>query len=153
MDVNAPRGILRFFADMEDPRAKQGRRHELLDILVSAICAVICGADGWEDVALFGRSKQKWFATFLRLPHGIPSHDTFGRVFARLDPDVFEQRFLAWVRHLAQASVGRLEPRLPPQPTDPRARPENLRMRLPCGASLPASRSIRFSHEAFVGVK
>ena len=108
MDVNAPRGILRFFADMKDPRAKQGRRHELVDILVIAICAVICGADGWEDVALFGRSKRKWFATFLHLPHGIPSHDTFGRVFARLDPDVFERRFLAWVAHLAKASVGRL---------------------------------------------
>ena len=108
MDVNAPRGILRFFTGMKDPRAKQGRRHELVDILVIAICAVICGADGWEDVALFGRSKQKWFATFLRLPHGIPSHDTFGRVFARLDPDVFERRFLAWVGHLAKAGVGRL---------------------------------------------
>ncbi len=99
MDVNAPRGILRFFADMQDPRGKQGRRHELTDILVIAICAVICGvicgADGWQDVALFGLGKQKWFTPFLRLPHGIPSHDTFGRVFARLDPDVFEQRFLA----------------------------------------------------------
>ncbi|MBU0641445.1 MAG: ISAs1 family transposase [Planctomycetes bacterium] len=108
MDVNAPRGILRFLADMKDPRAKQGRRHELLDILVIAICAVICGADGWEDVALFGHGKHKWFATFLRRPHGIPSHDTFGRVFARLDPDLFERRFLAWVTQLAKARVGRL---------------------------------------------
>ncbi len=108
MDVNAPRGILRFFAEMEDPRANQGRRHELADILVIAICAVICGAGGWEDVALFGRSKRKWFTSFLRLPHGIPSHDTFGRVFARLDPEVFERRFLAWVAHLARAGAGRL---------------------------------------------
>jgi len=108
MDVNAPRGIVRFFVDMEDPREKQGRRHELLDILVIAICAVICGAGGWKDVALFGRSKKEWFQTFLRLPHGIPSHDTFGRVFARLNPDAFERCFVNWVRHLSQTRVGRL---------------------------------------------
>lgn len=108
MDVNAPRGILRFFADMKDPRAQRGRRHELTDILVIAICAVICGADGWQDVALFGRGKEQWFKAFLRLPHGIPSHHTFGRVFARLDPDVFERCFLDWVRHLSHTQVGRL---------------------------------------------
>jgi predicted transposase YbfD/YdcC len=108
MDVNAPRGLLRFFADMEDPRSPQGRRHELLDMIVIAICAVICGAEGWQGVALFGVSHEPWLATFLRLPHGIPAHDTFGRVFARLAPEVFEQRFVAWVRHLADASAGRL---------------------------------------------
>jgi predicted transposase YbfD/YdcC len=108
MDVNAPRGLLRFFAAMEDPRQNQGRRHELLDIVVIAICAVICGAAGWNDVALFGAGHETWLATFLRLPHGIPARDTFARVFARLEPAVFEQRFLAWVRHLASASAGRL---------------------------------------------
>lgn len=108
MDVKAPRGLLRFFADMEDPRQTQGRRHELLDIVVIAICAVICGAAGWNDVALFGEGHAAWLATFLRLPHGIPARDTFARVFARLDPAVFEQRFLAWVRHLASAAAGRL---------------------------------------------
>ena len=108
MDVNAPRGLLRFFGNMEDPREAQGRRHELLDIVVIAICAVICGASGWNDVALFGCGHEPWLATFLRLPHGIPTHDTFGRVFARLAPEVFERRFLAWVQHLAQVSAGRL---------------------------------------------
>lgn len=108
MDVNAPRGLVRFFADMEDPRSPQGRRHDLLAMVVMAIAAVICGAEGWVGVTLFAHSRHDWFASFLRLPHGVPSHDTFGRVFARLEPRVFEQRFLAWVRHLAQASGGRL---------------------------------------------
>lgn len=108
MDAQAPRGALRFFADMEDPRSKLGRRHRLLDIIVIAITAVICGADGWQDIALFGRAKKKWFRTFLELPHGIPSHDTFGRVFAHLCPDAFEQAFRQWVRHLGATSQGRL---------------------------------------------
>jgi predicted transposase YbfD/YdcC len=108
MDVNAPRGALRYFADMEDPRDNQGKRHKLLDMIVIAICAVICGADGWSQVAQFGRCKRKWFKTFLDLPHGIPSHMTFGRVFALLDPDAFERRFLSWAVQLGIASDGRL---------------------------------------------
>ena len=108
MDVNAPRGLLRFFADLEDPREAQGRRHALLDIVVIAICAVICGAGGWNDVRVFAEGHGPWLATFLRLPHGLPSRDTFARVFARLAPDAFERCFLAWVRALAQASAGRL---------------------------------------------
>ena len=86
MDVEAPRGLLRYFAELPDPRMNRTKRHLLGDLLTIAICAVICGADGWVQVALFGQSKVKWFKTFLALPGGIPSHDTFGRVFARLDP-------------------------------------------------------------------
>ena len=84
------------------------KKHLLSDILTIAICAVICGADGWVQVAQFGRAKLKWFKTFLPLPGGIPSHDTFGRVFALLEPEAFEQCFLAWVNQLAVASKGRL---------------------------------------------
>src|SRR3954447_22039724 len=87
-------GILRFFRDVPDPRASNVV-HKLHDILVLAICGVICGADGWVEVAEFGNSKLAWFRTFLELPGGPPSHDTFGRVFARLDPDAFERRFTA----------------------------------------------------------
>ena len=84
------------------------KRHRLNDILTIAICAVICGADGWAQVELFGKSKLKWFRTFLDLPHGIPSHGTFGRVFARLDPRQFEQCFLNWINALADKPLGRL---------------------------------------------
>jgi predicted transposase YbfD/YdcC len=84
------------------------KRHSLPDILAIAICAVICGADGWVQVQQFGDCKKKWFKTFLDLPNGIPSHDTFGRVFAALDPVAFEECFMKWVAALATASQGRL---------------------------------------------
>ena len=108
MDVQAPRGLLRAFAELPDPRMDRTKRHRLEDILAIAICAVICGADGWTQVALFGRSKIKWLKTFLALPNGIASHDTFGRVFAKLDPEAFEECFLKWITALATASRGRL---------------------------------------------
>jgi predicted transposase YbfD/YdcC len=105
MDGQATGGILRFFGDLPDPRA-HNVIHKLHDILVIAICAVVCGADGWAEVAQFGESKHAWFKTFLDLPGGIPSHDTFGRVFARLNPDAFERRFVAWTSSLPAAAGG-----------------------------------------------
>jgi predicted transposase YbfD/YdcC len=107
MDGRATGGILRAFADLPDPRARNVT-HKLHDMIVIAACAVICGADGWAAVELFGNSKLAWFKSFLDLPGGVPSHDTFGRVFARLDPDAFERRFVAWVTALAGSSAGRL---------------------------------------------
>jgi predicted transposase YbfD/YdcC len=77
-------------------------------MLVIAICGVICGANGWTEVAMFGKCKQEWFATFLVLPYGIPSHDTFGRVFAKLNPEAFERCFLAWMSALVETASGRL---------------------------------------------
>lgn len=91
---------------ISDPRIGNATRHKLMDILMIAICAVVCGADGWSDVALFGRSKYKWFKTFLELPHGIPTHDTFGRVFGRIDPEEFQQSFLEWVKVMQKLSQG-----------------------------------------------
>src|SRR2546429_8935560 len=75
------------FATLEDPRVERTKRHQLLAIITIALCAVICGADTWVDVEEFGHAKRAWLETFLDLPNGIPSHDTFGRVFARLDPE------------------------------------------------------------------
>jgi predicted transposase YbfD/YdcC len=108
MDVEAPRGLLRAFAQLKDPRVNRTKRHSLPDILAIAICGVICGADGWVQIAKFGRCKQEWFKTFLELPNGIPSHDTFGRVFAALDPRAFEECFAQWIAALTTASQGRL---------------------------------------------
>ena len=100
--------IMDYFGGIPDPREASGRRHRLDDILTIAICAVICGADDWTDIALFGNSKKEWFATFLDLPHGVPSHDTFGRVFAALDAEALEGCFLSWIKALVQGSKGRL---------------------------------------------
>ena len=86
MVATAPVPLVSLFTEVDDPRRPQARRHDLEDILLIATLAVICGADSWTEVELFGRQKQAWLETFLDLPHGIPSHDTFGRVFARLDP-------------------------------------------------------------------
>jgi predicted transposase YbfD/YdcC len=108
MDVEAPRGLLRIFGDVEDPRVERTKLHLLPDILVITLCAVICGADTWMEIELFGQAKLDWLRTFLALPHGIPSHDTFGRVFARLNPEQLERCFVAWMQALAQASGGRL---------------------------------------------
>jgi predicted transposase YbfD/YdcC len=108
MDATAAAGFLHFFRDLPDPRRGCNAIHKLHDIVVIAVLAVICGADGWAQVELFGRSKAKWLGTFLDLPDGIPSHDTFGRVFARLDPDAFERCFVAWMSALVDVSGGRL---------------------------------------------
>jgi predicted transposase YbfD/YdcC len=91
------------FATLTDPRREHLKEHRLLDIVTIVLCAVICGADDWVAVETFGRAKQAWLRTFLALPGGIPSHDTFGRVFALLDPDEFRGCFLAWVQAVAGA--------------------------------------------------
>ena len=100
--------VVTFFAELPDPRSPLGRRHLLSDVLTIAICGVICGAEGWAEVEQFGRDKLAWLRTFLALPHGIPSHDTFGRIFARLDPKVFERGFVAWMEALTDRSGGRI---------------------------------------------
>jgi len=96
------------FSILPDPRMERTRLHKLQDIITIAVCAVICGADSWVDIALFGRSKINWLSEFLELPNGIPSHDTFGRLFAALAPDEFERCFQSWVWALAGGSAGKL---------------------------------------------
>ena len=92
--------IFQHFENLTDPRIDRTKHHLLYDMVVIAMCASICGADGWADVERFGKSKQKWFERFLRLENGIPSHDTFGRVFSRLDPQEFLTCLHNWLRGL-----------------------------------------------------
>jgi predicted transposase YbfD/YdcC len=99
-----PLPISAVFADLPDPRSEVNRRHLLTDILTIALCGVISGADGWEDIAEYGRSKKDFFKRFLELPNGIPSHDTFYRVFARLDPAAFAQRVGRWMAAACEAT-------------------------------------------------
>lgn len=90
--------VVAAFAPLPDPRVERTKRHELLDIVAITLCAVVAGAEGWVDIAAFGHAREAWFRTFLALPHGIPSHDTFGRVFARLD-DADRPCDVRWNRH------------------------------------------------------
>ncbi len=101
-----PSLFLIHFGQLDDPRLDRKKRHSLLDIVAITICAVIAGADGWTDVELFGKSKEAWLRTFLKLPNGIPSHDTFGRFFALLDPKAFQRSFIDWVRALHETVQG-----------------------------------------------
>ena len=106
--AKAPRDLLRHFQELQDPRVKRTKRHSLHDILAIMVMAVTCGADGFAQVAQFGRSKLAWLKTFLDLPNGIPSHDTFGRVLAALNPTAFERCMVQWMAALAQATSGRV---------------------------------------------
>lgn len=90
--------LLDYFTDIMDPRVERTKLHKLEDILAIAICAIICGADGWTEMAFFGQCKQQWFETFLELPNGIPSDDTFRRVISALKPDEFEACFQRWTK-------------------------------------------------------
>jgi predicted transposase YbfD/YdcC len=88
---------------LKDPRRRHLRRHRLLDIITIAICGVVAGADDWQQIATFGQRRRDWLGRFLALPHGIPAHDTFERVFDRLDPQAFQACFRQWTGALAQA--------------------------------------------------
>jgi predicted transposase YbfD/YdcC len=94
--------IKKHFARLKDPRLNRCKRHLLIDIVVIAICAVICGADSWPQIALFARKRLDWLKTFLSLPNGAPSHDTFARVFALLNPEAFQACFRQWMQALAE---------------------------------------------------
>src|SRR5436305_3449883 len=91
------------FAKLKDPRRAHRRLHQLQDILVIALCAVIAGAQDWQEIETFGRKRRAWLQGFLALPNGIPSHDTFERVFDRIKPAAFQACFREWVRAVSAA--------------------------------------------------
>jgi predicted transposase YbfD/YdcC len=108
MSVPTNASIVEHFQTLEDPRIARTKKHNLLDILVIAVCTLLTGGEGFQAMELFGKSKQAWLQTFLTLPQGISSHDTFGRVFARLNPQRFQECFLSWTRAVAQCTQGTL---------------------------------------------
>ena len=97
---------MEYFGDLEDPRIERCKRHQLLDVITVAICAVICGADSWVTWRCSARARRSGSAPFLDLPNGIPSHDTFGDVFSRLDPDRFQECFMEWSQAVANLLPG-----------------------------------------------
>lgn len=108
MAQTAGRDIISHLSGITDPRDERAKRHNLIDILVIAICGVICGAETWVDIEEFGQSKEAWLRRFLELPNGIPSHDTFGRVFAQIKPEEFRQCFISWVQALREITQGEI---------------------------------------------
>jgi predicted transposase YbfD/YdcC len=99
--------IAEHFGQVNDPR-QHDVDHLLIEIITIAICGVICGADNWVEVEEFGQAKEKWLRTFLILPHGVPSHDTFGRVFGLIDPNEFQQGFVSWITAISQLTTGQV---------------------------------------------
>lgn len=107
--MSSPVGsIPEHFAGVQDPRVDRTKEHPLINIIVIAICGVICGADSWTAVEEFGKSKQAWLAGFLDLKNGIPSHDTFGRVFASIDAEQFQAGFFSWIQAICKITEGEI---------------------------------------------
>src|SRR5229473_1072756 len=106
MEKGNLRDLETLFSQVEDPRVERTKYHRLRDIIIIAICGVICGAQGWVEIEEFGKAKEAFFTELLKLPNGIPSHDTFGRVFALLDPKQFEASFVQWVQGISQTVKG-----------------------------------------------
>lgn len=102
MNLSIESSLIQHFAALDDPRVDRSKQHLLIDIMAIAILAVISGADGWVAIETYGNSKQEWLSSFLSLPNGIPSHDTFARVFARIDPKEFERCFRNWISSITQ---------------------------------------------------
>lgn len=104
--VNINSDLIQHFSIIEDPRIDRTKRHLLIDIIVIAICSIICNGEGWEDMEIFGKSRYEWFKQFLELPNGIPSADTFRRVFERIDAATFKRCFLAWIESVTTKTDG-----------------------------------------------
>lgn len=96
------------FLQLEDPRIARSQRHSLHDILIISVCALLCGAEGFVDMEEFGKAQREWLGQLLELPNGIPSHDTFGRVFAALDPAQFAEAFTLWTQSLRKSLAGEI---------------------------------------------
>lgn len=108
MKLRSTASIADHFASIPDPRMDRRKRHKLSDIFFITLCAAICGADDWASIEQFGKAKEKWFTAVLDLKHGIPSHDTFGRVFALIDTQRFSECFSRWVADLTDLSGGEI---------------------------------------------
>jgi predicted transposase YbfD/YdcC len=108
MKLKPKRSIAEHFGNIKDIRIERGKKHKLIDIITISICAVVCGADGWIDIEMYGIARKKWLSKFLELPNGIPSHDTFARVFSQIIPDEFNKSFLSWVKGISKTTEGEI---------------------------------------------
>jgi len=107
-DAKISLSIVRNFEEVTDPRVLLKTAHKLVEIITIAICAVICGADKWTQVEEYGKANHEWLKAILELPNGIPSHDTFGRIFAKLNPETFQRCFQAWIKEVFEVTEGQI---------------------------------------------
>lgn len=98
IDIHRSKIVSSIFSDITDPRSPKNSQHLLLEVIIITICAVICGAEGWEDIETFTKERKAWLHGYLTLPYGIPCHDTFRRVFSRINPEELQRCFRRWVR-------------------------------------------------------
>lgn len=105
MNIN---GFLDYFDELPDPRIERSKKHLLEEIIIIAVLSFICGAETWEDIEDFGEANKNWLEQHLKLPHGIPGHDTFARLFARIKPDIFQNCFMKLMQHWMESSAGEL---------------------------------------------
>ena len=108
MSERASASIVDQFTEISDPRIERNRKHNLIDIIVLTVCAVISGAEAWEEIEDYGKYKEEWLTRFLELPNGIPSHDTIRRLFIRLDPKQLQNCFIRWVEAVRASTEGDL---------------------------------------------
>lgn len=108
MTMFSETSIISHFAELEDPRDERNRKHPLMNIIAIAILGVVSGADTWVDIERYGKSKREWLETFLDLSQGIPSHETFGRVFRWLDSEAFQRQFVAWTQQVCALTRGQV---------------------------------------------
>lgn len=108
MAYDVPLSLEECFGDLPEPRVRGRCDHKLMDIMVIAVCAALCGADSWVGVETVAKAKESWFRAFLKLENGIPSHDTFGDVFAKIDSEAFQTRFMRWVEAVFQVTKGQV---------------------------------------------
>ena len=106
MKLKPKETIADYFMGVEDPRIERTKRHQLIDVITIAICAVICGAESWVAIETYGQAKKEWLKRFLELPNGIPSHDTFARIFSLIDPQNFQECFVSWMKSVANLTDG-----------------------------------------------
>jgi hypothetical protein len=108
MDYESPLSLAECFSDLPDPRVQGRCADKLMDILIIAVCAALCGADSWVGVETVARAKEARFRQFEELANGIPSHDTFGDVFAKIDSEAFQTRFMRWVESVFRVTKGQV---------------------------------------------
>lgn len=102
--------VIHHFSSLEDPRIERHKKHELIEIIVISICAILCGIDSFEGIEEFGLIKKKWLKRFLSLKHGIPSHDTINRVFSKINPKKFQECFVNWMQEVSKLTKGEVIP-------------------------------------------